>query len=149
VKSDDPRLIESHKRLTERVAKLDEMVLTVLKNHTAVEQAMVEFLDAHGKISENLTFADKIKACKARNAPEIEKPMWDLLKQANRLRNTIAHKMDEKEIKAQMDVVRKAYSAAVSKEQDEADDDRCADGNERSHPLRRVHRRRHREQERR
>ncbi len=120
MKSDDPRLIESHKRLTERIAKLDEMVLIVLKNHIAVEQSMGEFLEAHGKKSDNLTFADKIKACKARNAPEIEKPIWDLLKEANRLRNTIAHKMDEKEIKAQMDVVRAFYCAAVSKEQAEA-----------------------------
>jgi hypothetical protein len=120
LKSDDPRLIESHKRLTERIAKLDEMILTVLKNHIAVEQFMGEFLEAHGKKSENLTFGDKIKACKARNAPEIEKPIWDLLKEANRLRNTIAHKMDENEIKAQMDVVRAAYCAAVSKEQAEA-----------------------------
>jgi hypothetical protein len=120
VKSDDPRLVESHKRLTERIAKLDEIVLTVLKNHIAVEQFMGEFLEAHGKKSNDLTFADKIKACKARNAPEIEKPLWDLLKECNRVRNTIAHKMDEKEIKAQMDVVRGAYYAAVSKEQAEA-----------------------------
>ena len=120
MKSDDPRLIESHKRLTERIAKLDEIVLTVLKNHIAVEQFMGEFLEAHGKKSNDLTFADKIKACKARNAPEIEKPLWDLLKECNRLRNTIAHKMDEKEIKAQMDVVRGAYYAAVSKKQAEA-----------------------------
>jgi hypothetical protein len=120
VKSDDPRLIESHKRLTERIAKLDDMILTVLKNHIAVEQFMGELLEAHGKKSDDLTFADKIKACKARNAPEIEKPIWDLLKEANKLRNTIAHKMDEKEIKAQMDVVRAAYYAALSKEQADA-----------------------------
>jgi hypothetical protein len=120
VKLDDPRLIESHKRLTERIAKLDEMVLTVLKNHIAVEQVMGDFLEAHGKKSNDLTFSDKIKACKARNAPEIEKPIWDLLKEANRLRNTIAHKMDEKGIKAQMEVVRATYCAAVSKEQAEA-----------------------------
>jgi len=75
---------------------------------------MGAFLEAHGKKSDNLTFADKIKACKARNAPEIEKPIWDLLKECNRLRNTIAHKLDEKAIKAQMDVVRAAYIAAVT-----------------------------------
>jgi hypothetical protein len=80
VKSDDPRLIESYKRLTERIAKLDDMILTVLKNHIAVEQFMGEFLEAHGKKSDNLTFADKIKACKARNAPEIEKPIWSSVK---------------------------------------------------------------------
>lgn len=120
MESDDPRLTESHRRLTERIAKLDDMILTVLKNHIAVEQSMGEFLEAHGKKSDDLTFADKIKACKARNAPEIEKPIWDLLKEINRLRNIIAHKMDEKKIKAQMDVVRAAYYAAVSKEQAEA-----------------------------
>jgi hypothetical protein len=119
MKIDDARLEESLKRLTERVKNLDDTILTVLKNHIAVEQSMGEFLEAHGKKSDGLTFADKIKACKARNALELEKPIWDLLKEANRLRNTIAHKMDEKKIKAQMDVVRAAYCAAVSKEQAE------------------------------
>jgi hypothetical protein len=89
VKSDDPRLIESHKRLTERIARLDNMILTVLKNHIAVEQFMGEFIEAHGMKSDDLTFADKIKACKARNAPEIEKPIWDLLKEANREKQTL------------------------------------------------------------
>ncbi len=140
MKSDDPRLIESHKRLTERIAKLDEMVLIVLKNHIAVEQSMGEFLEAHSKKSDNLTFADKIKACKARNAPEIEKPIWDLLKEANRLRNTIAHKMDEKEIKAQM------LQGAGRGGQD---DDRSADGDERAPASWLLYCRRHREQERR
>ena len=114
MKADDPRLEESLKRLTERIRKLDDTILTVLKNHVAVEQSMGAFLEAHGKKSDNLTFADKIKACKARNAPEIEKPIWDLLKECNRLRNTIAHKLDEMATKAQMDVVRAAYIAAVT-----------------------------------
>jgi hypothetical protein len=113
MKADDPRLIESLERWTERVAKLDDMILMVLKNHIAVEQSMGEFLEAHGKQSDNLTFADKIKACKARNPPEMEKAAWDLLKEANRLRNTIAHKFDEEEIAAQMDVVRNAYCTAT------------------------------------
>jgi chorismate mutase len=114
MKTDDLRLEESLKRLTERIKKIDDTILTVLKNHVAVEQFMGEFLEAHGKKSDNLTFADKITACKARNPSEIEKPIWDLLKACNRLRNTVAHKLDEKEMKAQMDAVRAAYIAAVT-----------------------------------
>jgi hypothetical protein len=34
MKADDPRLIESLERWTERVAKLDDMILMVLKNHS-------------------------------------------------------------------------------------------------------------------
>ncbi len=49
MKSDDPRLIESHKRLTEEVKKLDDMIVTVLKYHVGVERSMVEFIEAHGK----------------------------------------------------------------------------------------------------
>jgi hypothetical protein len=44
LKADDPRLEESLKRLTERIKKLDDTILTVLKNHVAVEQFMGAFL---------------------------------------------------------------------------------------------------------
>jgi hypothetical protein len=63
MKFDDPRLIESHKHLTEEVKKLDDMIVTVLKYHVSVERSMVELIGAHGKGSRHL------------------------LKKANRLRN--------------------------------------------------------------
>jgi hypothetical protein len=80
MKTDDPRLEESRKRLTERIEKLDNIILTVLKNHVVVEQFMIEFLDACGKKSEELTFAHKITLCEEQHPPEIEKPVWELLK---------------------------------------------------------------------
>jgi hypothetical protein len=49
MKADDPRLVESHKSLTERIKNLDDMIVTVLKYHVSVEQSMVELIEAHGK----------------------------------------------------------------------------------------------------
>src|ERR1700716_1253045 len=103
MKNDHPRLEESRERLTERIEKLDNMIVTVLKNHVAVEQFMSEFLEASGKKSEDLTFAQKITACKELSPPEVEKPIWDLLEAVNRLRNKIAHKLDGPEVKAKVD----------------------------------------------
>lgn len=120
MKSDDPRLKESLKRLTERVAKLDDMILTVLKNHVGVEQSMAEFLDTHGKNSEELTFAQKICACKELKPGIIEEPIWKLLEECNRLRNKVAHYLDGPEVEKKMQAVRDAYYATVSKEQAEA-----------------------------
>jgi hypothetical protein len=119
MKTDDPRLEESQKRLTERIEKLDNMILTVLKNHVVVEQFMIEFLDACGKKSEELTFAQKITRCEEQTAPEIEKPIWDLLKKVNQLRNKIAHKIDGPEVRAKVAAVRTAYLAAITEEQKE------------------------------
>jgi hypothetical protein len=86
MKSDDPRLIESHKRLTEEVKKLDDMIVTVLKYHVSVERSMVELIEAHGKKAAD-TFSEKIKQREALNPPEIDAATWELLKKANRLRN--------------------------------------------------------------
>lgn len=117
MKSDDPRLIESHKLLTERIAKIDGMILTVLKNHVAVEQSMAELLDAYGKDSEDLSFAQKISACKEFKPDLINEAIWNLLEASNRLRNKIAHYLHGPEVAEKMQAVRDAYCAAVSKEQ--------------------------------
>ncbi|WP_371422296.1 hypothetical protein [Tardiphaga sp.] len=45
----DPRLIESHKNLTERIKKLDDFIVTVLNYHVSVEQSMTELVEAYGK----------------------------------------------------------------------------------------------------
>ena len=42
MKPDDPRLVESHKRITEHIAKLDDFIVTVLKYHVSVEQLMTD-----------------------------------------------------------------------------------------------------------
>jgi hypothetical protein len=110
MKSDDPRLIESHKRLTEEVKKLDDMIVTVLKYHVGVERSMVEFIEAHGKKADD-TFSEKIKQCESLNPPEIDAATWELLKRANRLRNAIAHKINGPEVKEEMKQTRAAYAA--------------------------------------
>jgi hypothetical protein len=58
LKADDPRLEESLKRLTERIKKLDDTILTVLKNHVAVEQFMGAF-SRDNLVNALLVFVDK------------------------------------------------------------------------------------------
>ena len=48
MKSDDARLEMSRKKLLERVEKVNELILAVLKNHLVVEQFMDEFLRTSG-----------------------------------------------------------------------------------------------------
>ena len=48
MKADDPRLEESLKRLTERIQKINDMIVAVLKNHLVLEQFINEFLAVCG-----------------------------------------------------------------------------------------------------
>ena len=48
MKADDPRLEESLKRLTERIQKINDMIVTVLKNHLVLEQFINKFLAVCG-----------------------------------------------------------------------------------------------------
>ena len=116
MKADDPRLEKSRKEAIERVNRVNEMMVTVLKNHLVVEQFMDEFLAASGKKA-NGRFADKAQHCQSLKPPEIDPPIWKVLTAANQLRNKIAHTLDEAEIKTKMDEVRAAYLAALSDQQ--------------------------------
>ncbi len=40
MRADDPRLEESRKKLFERVERVNDLILAVLKNHLVVEQFM-------------------------------------------------------------------------------------------------------------
>jgi len=66
----------------------------VLKNHLVVEQIMHEFLLASGKKA-NDSFADKAQHCQNLKPPELDPPVWKVLTHANRLRNKIAHTLDD------------------------------------------------------
>jgi hypothetical protein len=114
VKSDDPRLVESQKRLAERVNSLNALILEVLKNHVVVEQFMSEFLDVYGKQSGDMMFYAKMKACKEEKPEIVEEQVWTLLCKCNRLRNSLAHKMDAAEIITNTDAVRDAYIKCLS-----------------------------------
>jgi hypothetical protein len=114
VKIDAPRLEESRKKLVERVQKMDDRMLTVLKNHPILEQFMSEFLDASAKNNDDLSFAEKAKLCEDLKPAEIDPPIWKVLTAANRLRNKIAHTLDQTQIKSKMDELRTAYLAALT-----------------------------------
>jgi hypothetical protein len=130
VKTDDPRLEESRNKLLERVQKINDRILTVLKNHLVVEQFMNDFLDVSSKKHEGLTFAEKAKLCQELKPAEIEPPIWNVLDAANKLRNKIAHTLDEEEIQPKMDKLRDAYLSALTPTQrkgtEELDDVRIA-----------------------
>jgi hypothetical protein len=119
MKADDPRLEKSRNEAIERVKRINEMMVTVLKNHLVAEQFMDEFLQASGKKADG-TFADKVERCKNLQPPEIGEKVWQLLTKGNDLRNKIAHTLDQAEIKVKMDDLRAAYLAALSEEQRKA-----------------------------
>jgi hypothetical protein len=110
MKADDLRLAESLKSLTERVKKLDEFIVTVLKYNVSVEQSMTEFIEAHGKTADDF-FSQKIAQCESSKPSEIDDAMWSLFKKTNRLRNAVAHKIDGPAVKDEMTKTRQAYAA--------------------------------------
>jgi hypothetical protein len=120
MKSDDPRLEKSRKELLERIKKIDELMLIVLKNHIGLEQFLSEFLDASGKTPEDLTFYEKVQESEGLNPPEVDPAIWEVLYAANELRNKIAHTFDQAKIKTKMDALRAAYLAALTPTQAEA-----------------------------
>jgi hypothetical protein len=117
MKTDDPRLEESRKRLTERVQRINDLILTVLKNHLMLEQFINEFLAAYGKKTKGKGFDAKAKLCERQKPPEIEAPIWRLITAVNYLRNKIAHTIDQNEIQSKVNDVRAAYVAALTPEQ--------------------------------
>jgi hypothetical protein len=132
MKADDPRLEASRKELFERIKKMDELILTVLKNHVGLEQFLSEFLEASGKEPEKMSFYEKAKECEGLRPPEVEATIWKVVYAANELRNKIAHTFELAKIKAKMDALRAAYLAALTPTQVEApkelDDGRIAAG---------------------
>jgi hypothetical protein len=112
VKTDDPRL--DLKKLFERIQKINDLMLTVLKSHLILEQFINEFLDASGGKYDELTFAEKAKLCETLNPAEIDQPIWIVVTAANKLRNKIAHTLDQTQIQSKMDELRTAYLAALT-----------------------------------
>jgi hypothetical protein len=76
VKVDDPRLVEGLKRLTERLEKYDERIVTVLKTHLGVEQSLNDLLAAASKRWKRRTFAGKIDVAQKLSLPELEPHVW-------------------------------------------------------------------------
>src|ERR1700704_6584715 len=132
IKTDDPQVEAKRQELFERIKKMDDLMLTVLKNHIGLEQFMSEFLDASGKKPEDLTFYDKAKACEELKPLEVEAPIWKIVYAANELRNKIAHTFDHAKIKTKVDALRAAYLAALTplqaKAAEKLDETRMASG---------------------
>lgn len=117
MKADDPRLVESRKVLTERIAKYDERIVTVLKNHLAAERSLNDLLAAASRRWKRRTFAGKIDKASGLFLPELSEELWDVLKAGNDLRNAVAHGHKEGTVAARMTDLRKAFLASVSPEQ--------------------------------
>jgi hypothetical protein len=132
MKSDDPLLEESRKELVDRIKKMNELMLIVIKNHIGLEQFLGEFLEASGTKPEGLTFYEKAEASEGLNPPDVEAAIWEVVYAANELRNKIAHTFDHVKIKTKMDALRAAYLAALTPTQVEAakmlDDGKIAAG---------------------
>ncbi len=86
----------------------------MLKNHLILEQFINEFLDASDKKYDDLTFCKKAKLCEELKPAEIAQSIWDVLTKANRLRNKIAHTLDQAQIQSRVDELRGAYLAALT-----------------------------------
>src|SRR5688572_24507105 len=98
MKTNDPLLEATRHELFERVKRMDELLVTIVKNHIGLEQVMSEFLEASGKEPEKMTFYEKIEACEEQAPQEVEAPLWKVFYAVNELRNKIAHTYDEKKV---------------------------------------------------
>ena len=108
---------EAHKRFKERIARIDDMILSVLKAQITVEQSMIAFLEAHAKDPKRFFFTkDKIKECSRIDPPEVGQTMWSLLTLCSHVRNELSHSLDDEQIKLKTNAVRTAYIAATENE---------------------------------
>lgn len=120
MKTDDPRLEESRKKMVERVEKMNALTIAVLRSHLLAEQCMNDFILASGvkrKWLKKATFDEKLQKCKAIVVQEKDDPLWDVLKSANVLRNTIAHTLDANKIEHRMKELKDTYLAALTPQQ--------------------------------
>lgn len=118
METDDPELERSRNELRGRIEKINDMILTVIKNHLAVEQFLNDMMKAHGRGYKKMKFAGKMNIVRDQfKPPEIGKLIWDLLKACNGLRNKIAHTFDERIIQTKVSDVRRCYLETLSAEQ--------------------------------
>jgi hypothetical protein len=108
---------EAHKRSMELVARIDDMMLAVVKAQVTVEGFMINLLEAYGKDPQHLFYtSNKIKALRETDPPEVGRGMWDLLSLCSYVRNELVHSLNTEKIKAQSDKVREAYLAVTENE---------------------------------
>jgi hypothetical protein len=73
MKADDPRLEKSRQEAIARVARVNEMMVTVLKSHIVVEQFMDEFLAVSGRKPKG-TFADRHNLARTSSRRKLNRP---------------------------------------------------------------------------
>jgi hypothetical protein len=118
MKSDDPRLLEARKSAEERVNRMDDLTLYVIKGQWAIEQAVTQFLldtgggDLRGFCKRGKRCADTLKDPEGKQAMQV---MWA----AYSLRNELAHSRSEEQINAKMVKLRNEYMQYLSPEQAE------------------------------
>ena len=113
----DLRFEEAHVRFEEHIARIDNMILSVLNAQIAVERCMISLLETHGKDPKHFFFtAQKIAECKRIGPPEVGQTIWDLLMLCTHVRNELAHSLDNENRKAKIDAVRDAYLACTDSE---------------------------------
>jgi len=109
---------EAHKRMTEKVARYDERLLTVIKTHLSCEEALNQLLGAAGRSWKGKKFAGKLYVGREIIQPkELDDRLWDVADAGNKLRNSVAHGHDEAVIAARMSELREAFIAANTLEQ--------------------------------
>ncbi len=109
----DSRLEKAHKDMTARIAAYDERIVTVLKNHVAIEQSLDELLKV-ARRSRKRTFAGKIDITEKLVLPELDAHIFAILRAGNNLRNAIAHGRSEGTVVQRTTDLRKAYLASLS-----------------------------------
>ena len=122
MKIDDPRLEKARKEMAERVEKYNALLLSVIKTHLVVEQAMDGLLAAalfHPEYirETQFNFAHKMKICQAMALTDNEDKLWRVLGAFNSLRNKLAHTTQIDEIRSNMDQLRKVYLSSLTGKQ--------------------------------
>jgi hypothetical protein len=109
---------KAHKDMIERVARYDERLLTVIKNHLSCEEALNQLLGAASRSWKKKKFSGKLDVGRDQIKPnEMTAHLWEVVKVGNLLRNAVAHGHPESVIAARMVELRTAYLGAVSPQQ--------------------------------
>lgn len=115
--TDDPLLVEAHKRMTALVERYDERIVTVLKGSLSCEQALNDLLKAANRRWKRRFFSGKIDIAEKLFCPELDAGFWKTIKAANDLRNAVAHGHNEGTVAQRIADLKKALLAWVSPQQ--------------------------------
>lgn len=108
---------EAHKHSMELGARMNDMMLAVVKAQVTVEAFMIELLNAHDRDPARSFFtSQKINTLKGIDPPGIGLPMWELPSLCSYVRNELVHSPDTQKITQQSVKVRKAYLSITENE---------------------------------